>query len=49
MAFDDQFDVVVVGSGAGALTGAYLAARAGLRTAVVEGAGRLGGTSAYSG
>ncbi|ATY13165.1 FAD-binding protein [Amycolatopsis sp. AA4] len=49
MAFDDQFDVVAVGSGAGALTGAYLAARAGLRTAVVEGADRLGGTSAYSG
>ncbi|GAB2868370.1 FAD-dependent oxidoreductase [Nocardioides pacificus] len=44
-----DYDVVVVGSGAGALTGAYLAARAGLRTLVLEKTDRLGGTSAYSG
>lgn len=42
-------DVVVVGSGAGAMTAAYLAARGGLDTLVVERASVLGGTSAYSG
>lgn len=47
--WDEEHDVVVVGSGAGALTGAYLAARAGLRTVLLEKTGRLGGTSAYSG
>jgi 3-oxosteroid 1-dehydrogenase len=45
----DSFDVVVVGSGGGALTGAYLAAKAGLRTVVLEKTDLLGGTSAYSG
>lgn len=43
------YDVVVVGSGGGAMTGAYLAARAGLSTVVVEKTPLLGGTSAYSG
>ena len=47
--WDEEHDVVVVGSGAGALTGAYLAARDGLRTVVLEKTARLGGTSAYSG
>ncbi|MER6633225.1 FAD-binding protein [Streptomyces sp. NPDC000987] len=47
--WDEEYDVVVVGSGGGALTGAYLAARAGAETVVVERAGTLGGTSAYSG
>jgi glycine/D-amino acid oxidase-like deaminating enzyme len=42
-------DVVVVGSGAGALTGAYLAAAEGLDTVVLEKTDLLGGTSAYSG
>lgn len=46
---DLTFDFVVVGSGAGAMTGALLAARAGLSTVVLERAERLGGTSAYSG
>src|SRR5438034_497520 len=44
-----DYDVVVVGSGAGALVGAWAAARLGLRTVVLEKADRLGGTSAYSG
>ena len=44
-----QYDVVVIGSGGGALTGAAVAARAGLSVAVVEKTPLLGGTSAYSG
>jgi 3-oxosteroid 1-dehydrogenase len=43
------FDVVVVGSGGGALTAAHLAQKQGLSTAVVEKTDKLGGTSAYSG
>ena len=43
------YDVVVVGSGGGAMTGAFLAANAGLSTVVVEKTSLLGGTSAYSG
>ncbi len=45
----DTYDVIVVGSGGGAMTGAALAAKAGLRTLVVEKTSYLGGTSAYSG
>jgi 3-oxosteroid 1-dehydrogenase len=44
-----EYDVIVVGSGGGALTGAALAARAGLSTLVVEKTAYIGGTSAYSG
>jgi 3-oxosteroid 1-dehydrogenase len=44
-----EYDVVVVGSGGGALTGAYLSAAAGLSTVVLEKTDLIGGTSAYSG
>src|SRR6478735_2665609 len=44
-----EYDVVVVGSGGGAMTGAFLAQKAGLATVVVEKTALLGGTSAYSG
>ncbi|XVQ82008.1 FAD-dependent oxidoreductase [Microbispora siamensis] len=47
--WDDEYDVVVAGSGAGAMTGALAAAASGLRTVVLEKTALLGGTSAYSG
>ncbi|RHW26732.1 FAD-dependent oxidoreductase [Nocardioides immobilis] len=43
------YDVVVVGSGGGAMTAAALAAKAGLSTLVLERTALVGGTSAYSG
>jgi 3-oxosteroid 1-dehydrogenase len=42
-------DVLVVGSGGGALTGAYVAASEGLDTLVVESTDKFGGTTCYSG
>ncbi|MFE4217955.1 FAD-dependent oxidoreductase [Streptomyces sp. NPDC056844] len=47
--WDATHDVIVVGSGAGAMTGALTAARDGLDTVVLERTALLGGTSAYSG
>lgn len=47
--WDHEFDVVVVGSGNGALTAALLAADGGARTLIVEKADQFGGTSASSG
>ncbi|WP_193044836.1 FAD-binding protein [Mycolicibacterium baixiangningiae] len=46
--FDDEVDVIVVGSGGG-VAGAYTAAREGLSVALVEATDRFGGTTAYSG
>ncbi|NBE52583.1 FAD-dependent oxidoreductase [Streptomyces boluensis] len=47
--WDQECDVLVVGSGAGALTGAYGAAVRGLDTLVIEKTGYFGGTTAYAG
>ena len=47
--WDTTCDVVVVGSGAGAMSGAVTAASLGQRTLVLEKTETLGGTSAYSG
>jgi succinate dehydrogenase/fumarate reductase flavoprotein subunit len=47
--WDEECDVLVVGSGGGALTGAYTAAREDLSVIVVEATDRFGGTTAYSG
>lgn len=46
--FDDEVDVLVVGSGGG-VAGAYTAAREGLSVALVEATDQFGGTTAYSG
>ncbi|MDI9914071.1 FAD-binding protein [Rhodococcus sp. IEGM 1379] len=46
---DEQYDVVVVGSGGGGLCAAYTAAREGLRTLLIESTSVFGGTTAYSG
>ena len=45
----ESFDVVVVGSGAGAMTAALFAAESGMKTLIVEKSDRYGGTSALSG
>lgn len=49
MSNEQVYDVVVVGSGGGAMTAAHLAAKQGLSTVVVERTDKVGGTSAYSG
>ncbi len=47
--WDDVCDVLVAGSGGGALIGAYSAGSRGLKTIVVEATDKFGGTTAYSG
>ena len=45
----EECDVLVAGSGAGGVTGAYTAAREGLNVPLVEATEKFGGTTAYSG
>ncbi|KQZ85265.1 hypothetical protein ASD56_02575 [Microbacterium sp. Root166] len=47
--WDDEAEVVVVGSGAAGLSAAYTAGRSGLDVLVLEKSGAFGGTTAYSG
>ena len=47
--WDEEFDVVVVGSGNGALTAAITAHDGGANVLVIEKGDRFGGTSASSG
>ncbi|MDG3009614.1 FAD-binding protein [Rhodococcus sp. D2-41] len=47
--FNEEVDVLVVGSGGGGVTGAYTAAREGLDVLLVEATDKFGGTTAYSG
>ena len=47
--WNDECDVLVAGSGAGGVTGAYTAAREGLDVILVEATEMFGGTTAYSG
>jgi succinate dehydrogenase/fumarate reductase flavoprotein subunit len=47
--WDGEYDVIVVGSGGGALTGAFVAASEGMRTVVLESTDKFGGTTCYSG
>ncbi|CAN5820929.1 FAD-binding protein [soil metagenome] len=44
-----ECDVLVAGSGAGGVTGAYTAAREGLDVILIEATDKFGGTTAYSG
>ena len=46
--WDDEYDVVVLGAGAGGMTAALVASIEGLRTLVVERSDRVGGTTARS-
>lgn len=47
--WDEVTDVLVAGSGAGGVTGAYTAAREGLDVILIEATEKFGGTTAYSG
>jgi len=45
----DEYDVIVIGAGAGGMTAACVAAREGLSTLLLEKAAQVGGTTAISG
>lgn len=47
--FDEETDVLIIGSGAGALTASLTATRLGLRTVIIEKESTIGGASAVSG
>jgi len=47
--WDDEYDLVVLGAGAGGMTAALVGATEGLRTLLVEKTDRIGGTTARSG
>lgn len=47
--WDEEYDVVVVGSGGGALTAAYTTGTEGLSTLVLEKTGLFGGVTSYAG
>lgn len=47
--WDQQFDVIVVGSGAGGMTAALCSQALGLSSVVLEKTDRYGGTTAVSG
>lgn len=49
MHWDEECDLLIAGSGAGGMVGAYTAAREGLSVILLESTDRYGGTSAYSG
>ena len=49
IAWDEEFDVVVVGSGAGGMSAAVTAAKDGLKVLLVEKTDRIGGSTAVSG
>jgi len=46
---DEEYDVVVVGSGAAGMSAALTAAKQGLRTVIIEKAAHYGGSTARSG
>jgi succinate dehydrogenase/fumarate reductase flavoprotein subunit len=48
MTWDDEYDVVVLGSGAGGMTAALVSAIEGMRTLLVEKSDHVGGTTARS-
>ncbi|WP_347954792.1 FAD-binding protein [Gordonia aichiensis] len=47
--WSEEYDVIVVGSGAGGVCGTYTAAREGLSVLMVEASDKFGGTTSYSG
>ena len=46
--WDEEYELVVLGAGAGGLTAALVASIEGLRTLLIEKSDQIGGTTAYS-